>query len=185
MRPGNAKKHAIVALGKVNRTHSKDAILLLREIVTKGEARHRGKAVRYLGWHTDSHPKLVCEALLPLISDQSDIVRLNIARVFSDKYSVFPKVAFNVLSILINDENAEVRNSAFRGIKRHAGDFLDDTYHIFNNLHRPMPPRIRWFVNKFCLSYERMNGLTDEAAMRLEKLKLDRHTYIQKRLDQI
>jgi hypothetical protein len=186
MRPGKVRKHAIIALGKVDKAYSKDAVSLLRQIATKGGAVHRRRAARSLGSFADSEPKLVCEALLLLVDDPSHLVRLNIARVFSDKRSAFPDVAFAVLCRLLVDKNAKIRRQAVRGLEKLVWDFPDDAYRVLNNLpNHAATPKIRWFANRFCISYERMKGLTDEAAMRLERLKLDSHTYIQKRLHQI
>jgi hypothetical protein len=186
MRPGKVRKHAIIALGKVDKAYSKDAVSLLRQIATKGGAVHRRRAARSLGSFADSEPKLVCEALLLLVDDPSHLVRLNIARVFSDKRSAFPDVAFAVLCRLLVDQNAKIRRQAVRGLEKLVWDFPDDAYRVLNNLpNHAATPKIRWFANRFCINYERMKGLTDEAAMRLERLKLDSHTYIQKRLHQI
>jgi len=188
MRPGNVRKHAIIALGRVSKAYARDAVSLLREIATKGGGVHRRRAARSIGSFADSEPKLVCEALLPLVDDPSHLVRLNIARVFSDKHSAFPAVAFSVLSRLVADKNGKIRRQAVKGLEKLVWDFPDDAYRVLNRLpNHAATPRIRWFANRFCLSYERMEGLTDEARMRLEKLKQDSHTYtyIQRRLQQI
>ena len=56
------------------------------------------------------------------------VIRLNIARVFSDKCSVFPAVAFTVLSRLISDENERIRKQALKGIEKLVWDFPDYAY---------------------------------------------------------
>jgi hypothetical protein len=165
LRPGRVKKHAVFALGKVDQAHSKDAIRSLNEIASRDDHRgHRGSAVRYIGRFAESEPKLVCEVLLPLVDDPHVHVRLNVARVFSDKYSAFPTVAFGVLRRLLLDENRRVRRQTIIGVEKLVWDFPDDAYQLLSNLPNHSGTKIRSFANEFCRSYERMKGLTDETA---------------------
>jgi len=165
LRPGRVKKHAVFALGKVGKAHSKDAIRLLNEIASRRDHRgHRGSAVRYIGRFAESEPELVCEALLPLVDDPSPHIRKNIARVFSEKYSAFPTVGFSVLGKLLFDKDRAVRRQTIIGVEGFIADFPDDAYQLLRDLPNHSGTKIMLLANEFCHSYEKMKGITDEAA---------------------
>lgn len=186
MRPGRVKKHAIIALGRIDKTKSREAIPLLKDISVTGGSVHRRRAVRSLGHYIEIEPELVCDAILPLLDDPAHLVRLNIARVFSDKYSVVPSTAFSILSSLIADTNAKVRKQAMIGLNKLVWQFPDEAYHVLDSLpEHAITPKIRWFANNFCLQYEKKKGLVKEFNKRMRKLEQDSHIYIQRKLQQI
>lgn len=184
MRPGRVKKHGIIALGKVGKEHSREAISLLKDIT--GGPVHRRRAVRSLTHFVGIEPELVCEALLPLVEDPNHLVRLKVAMAFSENSSKFPSTAFKVLSMLVADESAKVRRQAVSGMRKLVWDFPDEAYRVLDNLpEHAMTLSARWFANEFCSQYEKKKGLVEKANKRIEQLEKESHAYIQKRLPQL
>ncbi|GAI03841.1 unnamed protein product, partial [marine sediment metagenome] len=180
------KRHAIIALGKVDKAYSKNAIALLKDITVKGGPVQRRKAALSLGHFVDSEPELVCQALLPLLDDPNHLVRVKVARVFSQNWFAFPSVAFDVLSKLIADENVKVRKEAMVGLEKLMWVFPEEAYRVLSELPEyAMNPKVKWFANKFCLEYEQRLGMVEEANSRIHRLGQDNQPYIQRKLRQM
>lgn len=185
-RPGRVKRHAIIALGKVDKAYSKNAIASLKDITVKGGPVQRRKAALSLSHFVDSEPELVCQALLPLLDDPNHLVRVKVARVFSQNWFAFPSVAFDVLSKLIADENVKVRKEAMIGLEKLMWVFPEEAYRVLSELPEyAMNPKVKWFANKFCLEYEQRLGMVEEANSRIHRLGQDNQPYIQRKLRQM